>query len=261
MLNRYQSNPAEFKRMVDIVEAGMTVAEIEDVLNHNIYAFAKALNVPHHRTRSTLSRNIYNRLKLVDPTKPHIPLSDLPRTIACDGCRDIADVEGLRWEKMNRGEALTWSIDRTNQPNNSAAFSDTEIHRWFLAWTTITGNRVVQLKNGEIGDCHIKFQRIDGPGKVMGFVWQPRVTMEMMMGGNLSGDMIIDSSERSYPLLRTRRFGKHEAGHVFGLQHDRENLNALMYHLLLADTDLNPQAPDVLQWKMRYIDQRTIPHA
>ncbi len=258
MLNRYQKDPAEFKRIVDIVTAGMTRYEVEDVLNHNIYAFAKALGVRHTGRRRLLARRIHAELQNDKPVSPIVPNADVPTVIHCDGCRGIDQVDGLRWEKLNRGEPFTWSINRTGQPASSA-FTDFEIQKWFMVWADLSGFKVRKVTG--VGDCHIQFKRIDGPGKVLGFVYQPNGTAEeMASSGNLSGDMFIDNSERSWPIGRTRRFGKHEVGHVFGLQHSESTLD-LMYAYLLASTDLNPQRGDVSQWRRRYIDLRQAPNA
>lgn len=258
MLNKFQKDPAEFKRLVGAISEYLTVAETQDVLNADIYAFAKALNVPSVTRRSVTAARIKARLEHSIPELPHFDKDDIPRIHTCDGCRDIADVAGLRWAKLNRGEPVTWSIDRTSQPHNAAAFTDREIHNWFLIWAAIQGNRVVKAPKGQKGDCHIAFKRIDGPGKVMGFVYQPRGNAEFMsLSGDLSGDMFIDNSERSYPVPRTRTFGYHEGGHFFGLQHS-EDINDLLYKYLIGDDEKPPQAGDISQYKQRYISQRLI---
>lgn len=256
MLNKYQRNPVEFRRVVSIIRAGMTMAEVEDVLNHNIYAFAKSLNLPSIRNRRLLARQVHKHLKITNPQNPFVEKEDLPKVIVCDGCGGISERDGLRWEKLNRGEPLTWSIDRTGMPNNAIPFTDFEIQGWFDAWARLSGFKVVKELRVK-GDCHINFARIDGPGRTMGFVLQPRSPIEeMAKSGDLAADMTIDNSERSYPLNRTRRFGKHEGGHVFGLQHDPDPA-ALMYWALTADSDLNPQQTDIGQFYRRYVDLRT----
>ena len=157
--------------------------------------------------------------------------------------------EGLRWDKINNGTNATWSIDRTNQPN-VYAFTDKEIQGWFDAWTQHGGLPVKKVEG--VGDCHIQFRAIDGPGKTLGFVLQPRSPIEeMAAAGRLSGDMTIDSTERLWPLIRTRLVGKHEVGHFFGLGHS-ENPDDLLYFQLNKNTDIGPQPGDILEYIKRY---------
>ena len=181
MLNKFQKDPANFSRLANAIGSYLTVSEAQDVLNADIYPFAKALNVPVVTRRSVMAKRIKTRLEQGIPELPHFDKEDIPQIHKCDGCVGIGDVKGLRWAKLNRGEPVSWSIDRTGQPSNDAAsFTDREIHNWFLVWASIQGNRVVKAPNGQRGDCHIDFKRIDGPGKTLGFVLQPRGNAEFM---------------------------------------------------------------------------------
>lgn len=258
MLNKFQKDPENFIRLASAISEYLTVSETQDILNHDIYTFAKALNIRAFGSRSIIARNIKLRLSQGVPQMPHFEPEDIPDVHVCDGCRDIDSVEGLRWAKLNRGEAVTWSIDREGQPNDASSFTDREIHNWFLVWAAIQGNKVQKARDGEKGDCHINFARIDGPGKTLGFVLQPRANVEFMrLAGDLSGDMTIDNSERQWPLKRTRTFGRHEAGHFFGLQHS-DFIGDLLYAYLVGEDERMPAAGDIAQYKQRYISQRLI---
>ena len=254
-MNKFQRDPEHFVNLANAISF-LTVSETIDVLNRDITTFAKSLNIRSTGNRYQVGLRIKKRIELGIPELPHFEPKDIPKIHECDGCRDIADVEGLRWAKLNRGEAVTWSIDRDGQPNDWRSFTDREIQGWFEVWTSIQGNRVTKAPRGQKGDCHINFKRIDGPGKTLGFVLQPRGNVEFMrLAGDLSGDMTIDNSERQWPLARTRTFGRHEAGHFFGLQHS-DLFTDLLYRFLMGDGEKLPQPGDKNQYKQRYISQR-----
>ena len=140
----------------------------------------------------------------------------------CAGYGALADAEGLRWKKLEEGEAVTISVDHSDKPRALSWLSDEVIFdEWFGPWTV--GNPHVKFEfaeSGQKGDCHIKWEPIDGPNGTLAFVWQPSGDAEYMeAAGDLSGDMIIDNSESVFPVALVNEAGKHEVGHVLGIGH------------------------------------------
>ena len=139
-------------------------------------------------------------------------------TFECVGCGDLTTAKGLRWKKLGEGKPVTVSHDRSNMPRSLANLTDEEIYRKsFKPWET----KVVKfkfLKTGK-GDCHITWKQVDGRGGTLEYVWQPSGNAEFMeQGGDLSGDMVMDFSERWTPTSATEVV-KHGAGHVLGFGH------------------------------------------
>lgn len=255
-MNKYQEDPVEFRRIVAMIRAGATYREITWLLrDHLVFEFATSLNIiTSSKNRLFVAYLAWKKLKIENPRQPFIPASELPDVILCDSCGGLGEAKGLRWFKLNQGGFLTWSIDRSGI-GNIPAFSDNEIQGWFDVWTTIAGLPPA-VKTSDIGDCHIDFKPIDGPGKTLGFVLQPRAPVEdMARGGRLAGDMTIDSSERSWPLLRTRYVGKHEVGHVFGMDHEdmeEGDRDALMFPFIQGNGDRNPNSTDRKGFVVKY---------
>jgi hypothetical protein len=148
------------------------------------------------------------------------PKEDEP-TFECVGCGGLTEAEGLRWKKLEDGEALTVSIDHSAKPAMLNWLTDEIImDKWFKPWAD--RNPVVKfklIKRGK-GDCHIKWDAIDGPNGTLKYVWQPANDATYMeQGGDLSGDMVCDNSETRWPEALVHEAGKHEVGHVLGIGH------------------------------------------
>ena len=140
-------------------------------------------------------------------------------TFECVGCGGTTDAKGLRWDKLNRGEAVTVSHDRENMPRSLLSLTDDEIYnKSFKPWET----KVVKfkfLKTGA-GDCNITWKQVDGRGGTLEYVWQPAGDAEFMeQGGAQSGDMVMDASELWNATSATEVI-KHGAGHVLGIGHN-----------------------------------------
>lgn len=139
----------------------------------------------------------------------------------CVGCGGLTEAKGLRWKKLGEGKPVTVSIDHSGKPETLAWLTDEIImQEWFKPWAD--ENPIVKfklLKTGK-GDCHIKWERIDGPSGTLAFVWQPAGDATYMEeAGDLSGDMIADNSEYDYRPVLVHEAGKHEVGHVLGIGH------------------------------------------
>lgn len=140
-------------------------------------------------------------------------------TFECVGCGGTTEASGLRWDKLNRGEAVTVSVDHSGKPATLDWLTDAEIMKyWFEPWTVGNPNVKFKLLKTGRGDSHITFEPVDGPGNTLKFVWQPNQGEEMDTS-EPSGNMVCDNTERSYPKPLVRLGGKHEVGHVLGIGH------------------------------------------
>ena len=154
--------------------------------------------------------------------------ADQEPTFECVGCGGLTEATGLRWDKLNKGEAVTVSVDHSNKPRALSWLTDEQIMKhWFEPWTVGNPNIKFELLKTGKGDSHITFEPVDGPGNTLKFVWQPSQGEEMDTS-DLSGDMVCDNSERTYPRTLVRTAGKHEVGHVLGIGH-LSNPGDLMY--------------------------------
>lgn len=142
-------------------------------------------------------------------------------TFECVGCGALAEAKGLRWKKLGEGKPVTVSIDHADKPASLDWLTDEIImEKWFGPWAERNPNVKFKLLKRGKGDCHIKWAPVDGPGGTLKFVWQPSGDAQFMEeGGDLSGDMVCDNSETSWPEALVHEAGKHEVGHVLGIGH------------------------------------------
>ena len=160
-------------------------------------------------------------LRIAEEPEPEVIPEPEEPVFECMGCGDLAEGKGLRWKKIEDGEALTVSIDNSGKPETLSWLTDEMIMKeWFKPWTDHNPRiRFELLKTGK-GDCHIQFAPIDGPNGTLAFVWQPSGNAEYMeASGDLSGDMTVDSSETVWPVDLVHEAGQHESGHVIGIGH------------------------------------------
>lgn len=252
MLNLYQKKPDEFRRVVAIIAAGMTQGETYRFLSYRLNYMAQALNLPvRGRSRQTLLHTVWRKITTEQPSEPYIDPALLPPPPPQPDIECCEPVPGatLRWAKADKGEAVTYSVDRKDAPNVSG-FSTKEIDLWFSAWSDICGIRFERTKKK--GDIHIQFLPIDGPGKTLGFAWQPSGNAEFMeQAGDLSGDITIDTDERSWPLWMTRTTGRHEVGHAIGLEHSARR-GDLLFGQIAFGRDVLPQTNDITAAVTKY---------
>lgn len=164
-------------------------------------ALAEYTNAPVSRSSITTVSNIWKVIKT-------------PK-IECDGCGGVSNASGLRWGKADRGEAVTISVNHKNKPASLHYLTDELIlERWFKPWSDVCDIKFKLVSRG--GDCRIGFKPL--AGSTLGMVLQPRGAEFMEQGGELSGDMWIDS-DRVWTKRMERGTGCHEGGHVIGLGH------------------------------------------
>jgi hypothetical protein len=180
--------------------------------------FADALGVNHDGlTESQTLKAVQDHLEILRR------MEEDEDKFECTGCGEIADAEGLRWEKLGRGEPVTVSIDHSGKPDWMDWLTDEHImEHWAGPWER--ANPIVKFKllgpdEGK-GDCHITWAHVDGPGGTLKFVWVPaRGATFMEEGGDLSGDMVCDNSETHRSRVVVDEGGCHEFGHVIGIGH------------------------------------------
>ena len=164
--------------------------------------------------RSTFTTLNHLEVKLAEL---RVGVEQQPPVRACDGCGGIGDTPRfLRWAKVARGEPVTVSIDFSGKPRSLSWLTAEEIMReWAGPWQVDTSIRFKLISSG-IADMRIKFEPIDGPGGTLGFAYLPDQSIEFMeSGGSLSGDIVIDSSERWEPrTLLEARLGPDGVYHV-----------------------------------------------
>ena len=265
MLNKYQRDADEFRRIVKIIKAGMSWIEVQRFLSFDILHFARALNIRTINNRRTVAHTIWRTLRDNDFTEPYIDPKDLPKPKLPDASKNIpcCDAEEklpetLRWGKVEKGQSVTYSVDEKNNPDPLKAFSSSEIDSWFAAWSDVCGITFKRVTGK--GDIHIQYAPIDGPGKTLGFAYQPRAGVEFMeSSSDLSGDITIDSTEGYWPVWKSRSTGKHEVGHAIGLDHI-DNIAALLYPSIVWGADRGPQAIDIVAAQAKYpLKQESIP--
>ena len=216
----------------------------------HIRELAEGVDIPQSRSLYKLVNELVAYFK--QPPEPEIvPEPEEEPTFECVGCGDIIpDAKGLRWDKMNRGEAVTVSVDHSGKPSALAWLTDEEIMKhWFKPWTDGNPNVKFKLLKAGRGDCHIKFERVDGPGNTLKFVWQPTQGEEMDVS-EPSGNMVCDNSERSYPRPIVKLGGKHEAGHVLGIGHLQDTKDVMFWTASNRDKALSKN--DIRERDERY---------
>ena len=123
---------------------------------------------------------------------------------------------GVRWEKADRGEPVTWTVRRTGIPV-AAGVNYSQIRE---AYTRITGE--ISAASGiifkelpdAIGDIHVSFKSIDGKGKILAQAYYPNNNPAC----GLCGDIRIDSAERwTFDDFYSAAF--HEFLHAIGIPH------------------------------------------
>ena len=275
-LNFYQNNPTEFKRARKIMAAGMTQAEIQRFfLGIRSYEWLRAAGDnavyrrEHEVARAIIRLFLENKVPL-DPIIPEImlpgdpagsqapsqapkPEIDLDAPI-CTGanCGGVSEIKRmLRWDKVLKGEPVTVSFDMKNAPKVDG-LTRKVMEQEILKWVSGTpGLKIKFLKSGK-GDVHIRFAYIDGQGdengNILGMAFQPKKSLDMADGGDLSGDIIIDSGDL-WPLRGLLKFLmtlRHEFGHAIGAPH-LPNPGDTMYRAPTALNVVNLSVND-LEW-------------
>lgn len=238
MLNKYQRDPAEFKRTVDML-AQADSYELDRLLiwrkpgqGYVYHDLAIAIGIDTHRRGYRAISNDVIALIRAGVDTPEVPEADKPPAIVkpCDGCGGIGDTpKFLRWAKVARDEPVTISYDSRNRPSSLIWVTPKIIlDVWYQRWTEDTSIEFRYVEN-EKGDIHIKYEPIDGPGGTRGFAWLPNQSVDFMeQGGDLSGDMVIDAIDRWSSRDEVNETGEHEAGHTIGAPHT-ENREDVMF--------------------------------
>ena len=243
MNNQFTSDVEEFKRVTTLV-AGMSWPEARRFLTYRsrqgYYArlLAEALGINQARLLGAVSFDVHKALTQAVPESPVPPTiipdpipAPLPAPTApqppvssfgplCDGCGGVGDSPVfLRWDKVARGEPVTVSLDIRGRPATLNWLTpEVMLKEWFEPWAVGTSIRF-KFVTGVKGDIHVRFAKIDGPGRVLGMAYQPRVGNLMEAGGSLSGDIIIDNEERWSSRDEVNETGEHEVGHAIGMPH------------------------------------------
>ena len=176
-----------------------------------------------------IPRSEFQLINSIDAHLAELRAAQGDPTFQCMGCGDqIAQAEGMRWDKLNKGGEVTVSVDHSGKPRALDWLTDEQImEHWFKPWTVGNPNVKFKLLKRGRGDSHITFEPVDGPGNTLKFVWQPNSGDEMDVS-EPSGNMVCDNSERSYPRALVKLGGKHEVGHVLGIGH-LESRSDVMY--------------------------------
>lgn len=153
----------------------------------------------------------------------------VPKGPFCDGCGGIGDTpKFLRWAKVARGEPITLSVDEANKPATLHWLTpEIILKEWFEFWVPGTALKFKLITTGK-ADIRGRYAPIDGPGGTRGMAWLPDQSIDFMeQGGDLSGDFVIDSSDRWTTVEEVHETGSHEGGHCLGMPHTNNPADVL----------------------------------
>lgn len=187
---------------------------------------------------------------------------------SCDGTDEVGAVQvssasvpftaaGLRWEKADSGQPVTWKYTDTNNPTgfSSTALRD-EVERAVQKWTSVSGVLMTETTDAN-ADIEVMWDTSgDGPGGILAFVFQPTVGTNMAACN--CGDVFADDAE----LWTQQDFHNvilHEIGHGIGLSHTNDlsppvaaGFNVMDPLYAPGTPDLNFGGSDIEQTRIRY---------
>lgn len=223
----------EPERLVDAIKH-LTKTETRSVLRYhhwrNLRSFAAFVGADADRYALKTIDNIYDRIHT---------------EIECDGCGGVSTASGLRWQKADRGEPVTISVNERNKPQSLNYLTpELIVEHWFKPWSDVCDIKFRLLSRA--GDIRIGFKPLED--SVLGIALVPRGAEFMEQGGELSGDIWMDSDRVWTPRME-RGTGCHEGGHAIGLEHI-DSRSALLYTHFLGFTV--PQQLDIEAALVKY---------
>ena len=128
--------------------------------------------------------------------------------------------QGLRWQKADSGQPVTWNIDFSNY---KLPFPRPAFENMVLAQTKkiMSVCSIILQKSTNHPDIIISFQTVDGLGGTLGFAYTPSKGTSMAVSGPLSGDIVLDNAETDMTLPNWAVIVRHELTHSCGVsEHD-----------------------------------------
>lgn len=160
--------------------------------------------------------------------------------------------EGLRWDKVNRGEPISFSFDLTKAPQTSFSWETAIKSAMAIYWAKSDNGfpiRFVQTRTK--GDIHVSFDEIDEQGGTLGMAFMPSAGYEMDVA-DWSGDIVIDMHEVWSWGLAVTTLG-HEFGHALGISHI--NVYAALMYAIMHSNRFELHRSDERERNMRYPQQ------
>ena len=139
---------------------------------------------------------------------------------------------------------LTWSVDWDGAPTNLTRGQMLTAMRRVFAEYTRAGLRFRYVTGA--ATLEIGFQRVDGPGGTLAFVYQPASGTNMAACGGACGDYFFDNEE-TLTAIDFENIFRHETGHAIGMDHTNSGVMAPTYAFGSPRTILDELVTDYIE--------------
>ena len=284
-MNKYSNDPEEVERITRIIKAGLTIHEARYFFRgFDAWQLANTLGMNTRRkTEAEVISYIYAHVfappkednpapvknptppKKDAPSKPAQPKDidstdksdEIVEPVECDGCGGVSKLTGLRWDKVAKGEAVTYSIAPLSARTPLAKLlkdADLKLEDVIAgAFGVWAAEADIKFKKVRKGDIHFTFDNLED--STLGFAYQPASGELMENGGDLSGDITIDHTRRwvLWLLILTLI---HEIGHGIGIPHSKNPADIMYFRPASAgNRKLGPG--DIKEVAARYNARKT----
>lgn len=187
-------------------------------------------------------RGIADVSTLITPPEPPAPVE--PPECQC------GIGEGLRWEKADRGEPVTWAL-QLGERQSMAALVLAAMGHGTAVWEDVCSIRFEQRSEHDTPEPDIMVRFGELERDAIAAAYMPRRGESMDASGRhpLCGDIVFNTLYQWHPQYH-RNVTAHEIGHAIGHLHVDE-LDSLLYYLFNADID-RPSANDASRALVKY---------